>query len=80
MRHWRIFGKNKIRFYFVGGFITLPLCGEGTESAARSQHDAIRKYREYVQSGLRYVIDIDALSATQTTVSSLSQASVQGTK
>jgi RNA-directed DNA polymerase len=25
----------------------------------RSQHDAIRKYREYVQSGLRYVIDID---------------------
>ena len=25
----------------------------------RSQHDAIRKYREYVQSGLRYVVDID---------------------
>lgn len=25
----------------------------------RSQHDAIRKYREYVESGLRYVIDID---------------------
>ena len=25
----------------------------------RSQHDAIRQYREYVQSGLRYVIDID---------------------
>jgi RNA-directed DNA polymerase len=25
----------------------------------RSQHDAIGKYREYVESGLRYVIDID---------------------
>jgi RNA-directed DNA polymerase len=25
----------------------------------RSQHDAIGKYREYVQSGLRYVVDID---------------------
>ncbi len=25
----------------------------------RSQHDAIRLYREYVKSGLRYVIDID---------------------
>jgi RNA-directed DNA polymerase len=25
----------------------------------RSQHDAIRKYREYVKSGLRYVVDID---------------------
>jgi RNA-directed DNA polymerase len=25
----------------------------------RSQHDAIRKYREYMESGLRYVIDID---------------------
>ena len=25
----------------------------------RSAHDAIRKYREYVQSGLRYVVDID---------------------
>ena len=26
---------------------------------SRSQHDAIRQYREYVQSGLRYVVDID---------------------
>ncbi len=25
----------------------------------RSQHDAIRKYREYVEKGLRYVVDID---------------------
>jgi len=25
----------------------------------RSQHDAIRQYREYVRSGLRYVVDID---------------------
>jgi len=25
----------------------------------RSAHDAIRKYRQYVQSGLRYVVDID---------------------
>jgi RNA-directed DNA polymerase len=25
----------------------------------RSQHDAIRQYREYVQAGLRYVVDID---------------------
>jgi len=25
----------------------------------RSQHDAIRKYREHVRSGLRYVVDID---------------------
>jgi RNA-directed DNA polymerase len=25
----------------------------------RSAHDAIRKYREYVKSGLRYVVDID---------------------
>ena len=25
----------------------------------RSQHDAIRQYREYVESGLRYVVDID---------------------
>jgi len=25
----------------------------------RSQHDAIRKYREFVKSGLRYVVDID---------------------
>ncbi len=25
----------------------------------RSAHDAMRKYREYVQSGLRYVVDID---------------------
>ena len=24
-----------------------------------SQHDAIRQYREYVRSGLRYVVDID---------------------
>ncbi len=25
----------------------------------RSQHDAVRQYREYVRSGLRYVVDID---------------------
>jgi retron-type reverse transcriptase len=25
----------------------------------RSQHDAMRQYREYVKSGLRYVVDID---------------------
>ena len=25
----------------------------------RSQHDAIRQYREYVRSGLRYVVDLD---------------------
>ena len=25
----------------------------------RSAHDAIRRYREYVESGLRYVVDID---------------------
>ncbi len=25
----------------------------------RSQHDAIRQYREHVRSGLRYVVDID---------------------
>jgi group II intron reverse transcriptase/maturase len=27
--------------------------------AERSQHDAIRQYREYVRAGLRYVVDID---------------------
>ena len=39
----------------------------------------LSQYREFVKSGLRYVVDIDALCAMPTTVSSLSPASGQET-